>query len=278
MTEKGVHIEGVDYYTLTERPQSGNGHPERHVLLAHALMSNLHMYDQTVKALTNAGFTTIRFDHIGHNNTPAPSSNASYHMDDLTRHMHQLVEATTGQKHLHAVIGCSIGGVLALRYAMLYPGNVEKVISIAAPGIVTPEPSKALWSQRIEQFEEDSRSGGSVLCHATVNRWFPGERAEDDSVRAEALSHVKTCSLAGYKMLADTIRDYDYGDEVRGIRDVKCLVVAGSEDSAVSPGLLKDVASRIVGAEFVRMEGAGHLPPMHKVEELNGMMLAFLEG
>ena len=276
MTEKRVDIDGVDYYTLVEGPQSKH-QPEQYVLLCHALMSNSHMYDRTVRALNDAGYTTIRFDHVGHNDTPAPShNNASYHMDDITRHMHQLVEATTDQKHLHAVIGCSIGGVLALRYAMLYPEDVDKIIAIAAPGITTPEASKALWSQRIDIFEEDSRTQGHRLCHATVNRWFPGERPEDDAIRAEALSHVKTCSLGGYKLLADTIRDYDYGEEVREIKGVKCLIVAGGEDSAVSPGLLKDVASRIVGAEYVRMEGAGHLPPMHKAEEFNRTMLEFL--
>ncbi|EME46437.1 hypothetical protein DOTSEDRAFT_33049 [Dothistroma septosporum NZE10] len=278
MTEKRVDIDGLKYYAMVERPSSRR-RSERYVLLCHALMSNLHMYDRTVKALNNAGYTTIRFDHIGHNNTRPPSEDdASFHMDDITRHMHQLVEAVTNQQHVDAVIGCSIGGVLALRYAMLYPDDVDSTISIAAPGITTPEASKPLWTQRIEQFEDDVRTCSDSLCHATVNRWFPGGRPEDDAVRTEALSHVQTCSLKGYKSLADTIRDYDYGEEVRGIRNVKCLVVAGSEDSAVSPGLLKDVASRIVDAKYVKMEGAGHLPPMHKVEEFNGMMLGFLQS
>lgn len=171
MTEKQVNRNGIDYYTLVERPQS-NGRPAQLVLLCHALMSNLQMYDYTDQALNDAGYPTIRFDHIGHNNTPAPpDENASFHMDDLTRHMHQLVQATTSQKHLHAMIGCSIGGVLALIYAMMYPQDVEKVISIAAPGIANPEASKVPWSQRIEHFEGNVRTGGDGLCRATVNRW-----------------------------------------------------------------------------------------------------------
>lgn len=276
MSERHVELDGVSYYTLLEQP-SGNPQDAPIVLLCHALMSNLHMYDDTVKALNNAGYTTLRFDHIGHNKTPAPQDEqASFHTDDITRHMHALVEHITGQSKVRAVIGCSIGGVLALRYAMLYPHDVAQVISIAAPGITSPEAAKQLWSQRIAQFEHDQRTGSDELCHATVNRWFPGKRAADDDVRAESLKHVRTCSLRGYRILADAIRNYDYAEEVRAISGVGCLIVAGGEDSAVSPGLLKDLSSKVSGARFVKMEGAGHLPPMHQVREFNEMMLSFL--
>src|ERR1700712_3605779 len=99
-------------------------------------MSNLHMWDATAKALNEAGYRTLRYDHVGHHNTPpAHNADASYHMDDLTRQAHQLVKERTGQSRVKAVVGCSIGGVVALRYAMLFPNDVDKIISIAAPGI-----------------------------------------------------------------------------------------------------------------------------------------------
>jgi len=197
-------------------------------------------------------------------------------MDAITRHGHQLIKARTGQSHAKAVIGCSIGGVIALRYAMLFPDDVDKVISIAAPGITSPQRAASLWSQRIEQFEKDVKSGDDTLCHATVNRWFPGGRTEDDAVRAEALQHVKTCSLSGYKLLADTIRGYDYAGEVASIKNVECFVVAGDEDGACDPDHLRDVAGEIKGADFDIIKTAGHLPPMHRPEEFNKLMLKFL--
>ncbi|KAK5133597.1 hypothetical protein LTR08_007545 [Meristemomyces frigidus] len=274
--EAHVELEGINYYTLLE--QATNGAKEAPcVLLCHALMSNLHMWDATVKTLNEAGCCTLRYDHVGHRNTPPPhGALATYHMDDLTRHAHQLVKARTGQSHLKAVIGCSIGGVLALRYAMMFPQDVDKIISIAAPGIATPEASKALWTERIEQFEQDLETGNVSLCHATVMRWFPGARSEDDAVRAEALKHVKMCSIQGYKVLADTIRDYDYAGEVGGI-GLECLVVAGDEDAAGDPGRLKEVAGMIKGAQFVVMDRTGHLPPMHQAEQFGEKMMRFLE-
>ena len=273
--EAHVELDGVKYYTLLEQPPNG-ALDAPCVLLVHALMSNLLMWDATVRILNHAGYRTIRYDHIGHRHTLPPQDlKASYHMDDLTRHAHQIVKARTGQSHLKAIIGCSIGGVVALRYAMMFPTDVDKIVSIAAPGIVTPEASKILWTERIEQFEQDLKHGSDSLCAATITRWFPGARPEDNAVRAEALAHVKMCSIDGYKVLADTIRDYDYAGEVGGI-DMECLVVAGAEDKAGDPGRLREVASMITGAQFVLMDRTGHLPPMHKVEEFGEVMMQFL--
>ena len=195
--------------------------------------------------------------------------------------MHTLVTKLVNQTLLKAVIGCSIGGVLALRYAMLYPSEVETAISLCAPGIKSLEKSKPLWTQRIQQFETDEREGTDTLCRATVERWLPGDEPHDEAVRAEALEHVKTCSLEGYRVLADAIRGYDYSDQLGRLEGVKCVVVAGGRDGAVDAEVLRDVAKRIHaprGARFVLMEDAGHIPPMHRAEEFEALVLATLEG
>lgn len=116
MAESNVEVEGINYHTIFEPPDSQDKDAPC-VLLVHALMSNLNMYDSTVRALHKAGYSTLRYDHVGHHNTPPPqtatterrmsiSGQLAYHMDDLTRHMHQLVKERTGQTHLAAVIGC----------------------------------------------------------------------------------------------------------------------------------------------------------------------------
>ncbi|KAF2215935.1 hypothetical protein CERZMDRAFT_94322 [Cercospora zeae-maydis SCOH1-5] len=276
MAEKIIYIDGIEYYTLQEKPSASQHNANPPVLLCHALMSNLHMWDSTVKALNRASYTTIRFDHLGHNKTLPPHNlKASFHMDDIARHMRQLVVSVTGQPKVKAVIGCSIGGVLALRYAILYPNDVENIISIAAPGIAAPVKAHKLWSQRIMQFEKDVTDGSDVLCRQTVERWFPGSRARDVDVRERALPLVKTCSLSGYRILADTIRDYDYEADV-GKVEAKTLIVAGSEDGAASSDDLRGLSGKIAGAEYVCMDGAGHLPPMHMPEEFEELMLRFL--
>jgi pimeloyl-ACP methyl ester carboxylesterase len=271
-----LQIDSITYNYLLEGP------PNRPILLLiHALMSNLHMWDSTVRALTQANYQTLRFDHIGHNLTPPPTDPSQpYTTETITHHMHTLVAQATNQPNLKAVIGCSIGGVLALRYAMLYPFEVETAISLCAPGITSLEKAKPLWTQRIQQFEADEREGTDTLCRATVERWLPGDEPHDEAVRAEALEHVKTCTLEGYKVLADAIRGYDYSDQLGRLDGVNCVVVAGGRDGAVDAELLRDVAAQIhapEGARFVLMEDAGHIPPMHRADAFEALVLTALE-
>jgi 3-oxoadipate enol-lactonase len=279
MTTTNIHVEvdGITYHTHLSGP------PNRPlILLIHALMSNNHMWDSTVRALNAANYRTLRFDHIGHNLTPPPTdSSRTYSTEDITHHMHSIVQQVTNQSKLKAVIGCSIGGVLALRYAMLFPADVELVISLCAPGIKSLEKNKPLWTQRIEQFETDVQRGENSLCRATVDRWLPGDSPHDAAVRAEALAHVKTCSLEGYRVLADAIRGYDYSDQLDRLAGVECLVVAGGRDGAVDAEVLRDLAAQIhepEGARFVLTEDAGHIPPMHRAEEFERLVLDALEG
>lgn len=265
-----VKIDGISYHALL----AGDPQSQPLIILIHALMSSLEMWDPTIPILQKAGYATLRFNHIGHSSTPAPSSpSSSFSMDDITHHIHHLISKTTGQRKVFAIMGCSISGVLALRYAMLYPNSVQKSISIAAPGIKTPEKAKALWAERIRKFEQGQ---GEELCQQTVQRWFPGSLPRDLAAREVSLGHVRQCSMEGYKVLAEAISNYDFEEGVQGISGTECLILAGTEDGAIDVEGLRELSGRIEGAEFVRLEGAGHLPPLHMAGEFEGVLMGFL--
>ena len=291
-----ILLDGIAYSVLLNSPPPGIPQKGETILLIHALMSNSHMYDHTVSTLTQAGYTTIRVDLVGHGETPPPPENGGegvrLHLDDVKNHMHRIVEEALGMgkgQKLKAVIGCSVGGLLALRYAMLFPEGVEKVVAVTTPGMAAQKAGNELWARRVEQFRADVRDGTQELAEGTVRRWFPArstldtdgkDEDEDEAVRREALEQVKTCTFEGYRIMADAIRDYDYEEDVRGIQTnrVDVLVVAGSEDVSVPPKVLKDLAAEIPGARYVCMEGAGHLPPMHRAEEFEEIVVPFLGG
>ncbi|KAK4569328.1 hypothetical protein LTR86_003090 [Recurvomyces mirabilis] len=277
LAEEVVEIDGINYYTLLEQPTNARKDAPV-VLLVHALMSSHRMWDATVKTLTTNGYRTLRYDHIGHNKTSASAKDQTqdFHMDDLTHHAHTIVKARTGHQDLKAVVGCSIGGTIAFRYAQLFSDDVEFIISLCSPGVRAPAAAQDLWAQRIKLFEEDVETGKHELADQTIARWFPGDRREDDAVRAESLGHVLNCSFAGYRALADAIRDYDYEDQIAATGSVKTLVLAGQEDKAADAVMLEDVADKIPGAEFGKFEETGHLPPMQKPEEFGERMMGFL--
>jgi len=280
MTEKIIKIDHVEYYTLYEQPK--NASPDAPlVVLCHALMANHHMYDATVPALHSAGYRTLRYDHVGHGRSPKPPSELLtgplFHFDDMTKHMRRIVQAVTGDTKISAIIGCSMGGVLAVRYTMLFPGEVQTVLSLDAPGMTALEVAKPQWTDRIMMFEKDVKNGTDELARATVQRWLPGDEERSKKARELALLQTKSCSLDGYKVCADAIRDYDYTDQLSTIKGTRVLVLAGSRDPAIGPKeVLEDAARRIPGSKYIWLEGAGHLPPLHSPEEFNKITLDFL--
>ena len=68
------------------------------VLLSHALMADLRMWDSTVKALNEKGYDCIRYDHVGHggkNGTGRKSEEwkgRRWHFDEFARHMKMIVD------------------------------------------------------------------------------------------------------------------------------------------------------------------------------------------
>lgn len=265
-----MDIDGIKFNLRHE------GDPDKPlVVLCHALMSNLHMWDSTVAALTKAGFSTLRYDHIGHGQTSTPAADqvGKIHFDAFCRHIHDMVEKTTPGKPPFGFIGCSMGGVLALRYALLYPGALTKVVSCDAPGMTSLEESKPKWRERIELFRSQ---GVEALARITVDRWFPDPCSP--AVREEALGHTTTCTLAGYVTCAEGIMNYDYTSELSKIQTEHVMVLAGENDEAIGPPeILVDVAAKIRGARHVAMPDTGHIPPMHSAEEFERIVISFLQ-
>jgi 3-oxoadipate enol-lactonase len=265
--------------------------PRPLILLTHALMANHSMYDSTVAFLTTHGYDTLRYDHLGHNSTGTSTSSwkeRKWHFDDFTRHMDHLVKHFTSSREaqLIAIVGCSMGGVLALRYAMTSSyakSNTDtqtnsplKIISIGAPGMKSLSSSIPKWKERVSLFRT---TGVDDLASLTAKRWFPPPVSPETLSSAEQM--CRTCTLLGYEKCAEAITNYDYEsqgqlDDLAARKTADVLIIRGENDEAVGPkGILLDVAW-VVGGRFVEMKEVGHLPPMHDPEGFEGILLDFL--
>ena len=271
MAGQRISVEGIDFNVMHE-----GDHQQPLVVLMHALMSNLHMWDSTVKALHDAGFSTLRYDYPGHGNTAAPAANKahSYRFDDFVRHISDIVQTVAPGTKPFGMIGCSIGGVLVLRYAMMYGGEVTKIMSCNAPGIKTIEASKQKWQDRVSQYRA---SGVEPLAKATVDRWFPDPCPA--GVKEEALKHTTSCSLLGYECCAEAVMNFDYASDLDKIQSEEVVILVGENDANIGPHqILQDVARQVKGARYIEMPDTGHIPPMHQTQVFEGIMLDFLKS
>jgi len=88
---------------------------------------------------------------------------------------------------------------------------------------------------------------------------------------------VESCTLDGYEICAWATMNFDYTDQLHRITDGQnVMVLAGEKDGNIGPrDVLVDVSQRIEGSEYVLLEGAGHIPPMHP-DVFEPVMLGFL--
>ena len=83
---------------------------------------------------------------------------------DMMRLQHELLGAL-GVERLHAVIGSSMGGMLALEYATLFPGFVARLIAISASGMTHPFAIALRRVQRRAVTLDPAWRGGSYYDH-----------------------------------------------------------------------------------------------------------------
>jgi 3-oxoadipate enol-lactonase len=288
-------IDGIDfhiYFFLSSKPGRKSNNP--FVVLSHALMADHHMWASTIHALTNAGYDVYTYDHIGHGMTGSQTQtwqDRGWRFDDFTLHIHEIIQALRPGETPVAVVGCSMGGVLALRYAMKHDlGSTKgkkadekqksdkklKIVAIGAPGMKALEASIPKWEERLTLFREE---GVDRLAHLTAARWVPNPAPPGLRERVEEMCRRTT--LDGYERCVAAIVDYDYQskgqlEELASAPNIDVLVIRGENDEAVGPKSILETVARRAGGRFVEMKGVGHVSPMHDPDEFERILLEFL--
>ncbi len=163
---------GRIYYEVT-----GAGPP---VLLIHAGVANLRMWDGQVEALRHR-FKFIRFDTRGFGRT------VSEHVEFSNRRDALAVLDAAGEHSAH-VVGLSRGGYIALDLAVEHPDRVLS-LTVAAGGVSGFEPSAEStvdWDE-VESWE-DAKDWERLTAFETAH-WFdgPGQPADRGDPVARAL-------------------------------------------------------------------------------------------
>lgn len=101
----------------------------RSVVLMHGKNFCGATWESSIKALSDAGYRVIAPDQIGFCSSSKPD-HYQYSFQQLATNTHQLLEKLGIQKA--TVIGHSTGGMLATRYALMFPEQTEQL------GLVNP--------------------------------------------------------------------------------------------------------------------------------------------
>jgi 2-succinyl-6-hydroxy-2,4-cyclohexadiene-1-carboxylate synthase len=222
---------------------------------------------------------TISVDLPGHGGSSAPATPARYALhrfaDDLAHVLDVLgVERT-------AVLGYSLGGRAALRFALHHPTRVAAlVLESASPGILDPAERAARVASDAALADAIERDGVAAF----VDRW---ERlplwASQVSLPQETRARLRAQRMANRAHgLAHSLRGAGAGAEPPvlqrlGELRVPTLLVAGALDETYV-ALARHMHTAIPGAALAVVPDAGHAVHLERPAALAALVTAFLDG
>ena len=244
------------------------------VLLLHAGIADSRMWLPQIEALEAAGYRVIAPDLRGYGERrlePAPFS-----------HVRDVEEALDGPA---AVVGCSLGGRVALELALHRPDLVERLVLIAPglPGWDWSDETRAGWAE-----EEAAYEAGDLetAAEASVRLWVDGPGRSPDEVDSETRTLATAMVLRSYEMQEgaweEGAREAEVLETPAGDRlnEIRCptLVLVGEHDVADMRGIAAHLAEAIEGARLVTIAKAAHLPSLERTDEVNALLHDFLAG
>jgi pimeloyl-ACP methyl ester carboxylesterase len=272
-------------------PPKPNG---KTVVLLHGKNFSGAYWEDTARALAERGYRVVIPDQLGFGKSSKPE-HFQFTLHALATHTRELLDALGVQTA--SVVGHSMGGMLATRFALMFPERVERLALVNPIGL---EDWKRYVPYRTvdELHRSELASTPEGIREYMRQSYFAGEwKPEYDSlVRMLAgwtrgPDHARIAWLAAltFDMVFTQPVLYEFPDLrvptllLIGQRDRTALGKAWAPEAVKSqlgdyPSLGKRAAEAIPQATLVELPGVGHLPQVEAFDRYLEALVQFLAG
>jgi pimeloyl-ACP methyl ester carboxylesterase len=242
----------------------GKGAP---VILIHGGFGDGRMWDPQFEPLSQA-FRVIRYDHRGFGKSSAPTQ-AYSPVADLVKLMEHLELKRAN------LVGNSMGGTIALDFALQQPDRTGAVVVIASAARGYPVPEENV--KRVDLVMRTAREKGPT---AAVPLWLQHPMVTVAMSHAAAGPLVRTMVEDNQKMF---VTDHWPNEQmsppaferIAGL-NANVLFIVGDRDVASVRAGAEASAARIKKAKVVTIKDADHLPHMEKPAEVNKLLVEYI--
>jgi 3-oxoadipate enol-lactonase len=168
----------------------------------------------------------------------------------------------------------SMGGYIALDLVKAAPERILGLILMDTRETPDSEEARLGRMKSIEDIERESST--REVEDAMLPKLLSEGSRTDENLVALTRSLMASTSVPGAIAALHAMASRSDSSDLLPAIDVPSLIVVGEEDSITPPSDAERIASRIRRSSLVRIEGAAHLPPVEKPQELNREIETFL--
>jgi homoserine O-acetyltransferase len=259
------------------------------------------------KMIDPAKFFLIAVDALGDGVSSSPSNSSSQHgprfpaisITDMVDTEYRMATETLHLKHLHAVMGISMGGMQTFAWMVKYPTFMD----LAIPIVGSPRPTSydlLVWQAEVEAAQDDPMyQGGNYeqppklpmvefihQMNLSTPAHYAGTVNRKDYVREQQGYYTKgilpfdandwvaqLAAIIGH----DVAQGGSLEDAAKKVK-AKVLVVAAAQDHMVNPRPALDFAPLIAAKTLILESDCGHLSPGCEAAKMYPVVRAFLDG
>jgi pimeloyl-ACP methyl ester carboxylesterase len=237
------------------------------VLLLHGLGSAGADWFFQFEALSKAEFRVLAPDLRGFGRSSAPPKVT---VKDMADDMAIFLDKTNASP-AH-VAGISMGGTVALQFALDHPEMVRKLVLVNTFARLSPQ-SLGEILYLVTRLFLTSLMGPEKQAEMVAKRVFPHPNQE--SLRNNLRQRILHTNPCAYRSALQSLQKFDVLSRLKEL-SMPVLVVTGAEDTTVPPRVQEEMAKAIPGARHVIVEGSGHGIIADNPEAFNRILVEFL--
>ena len=269
------------------KPASPNG---RTVELLHGANFCAATWGDTIGTLREAGYRVIALDQIGFCKSSKPES-YQFSFQQLATNTKALLDSLGISRA--TIIGHSMGGMLAIRYALMFSDNVEQVVLVNPLGLEDWQAAGVPFVDLDKTFEAEKRTSFDSIKQYQLKFYYAGEwKPEYDrwvGMLAGMYAGPGTTEVAWSRArAAEMIFTQPVVHELDRVRAPTLLLIGQKDRTAPGaaraapevagklgnyPALGRAAAARIPKATLVEFPNLGHAPQIQAPAQFNDALL-----
>lgn len=263
------------------------------IVLLHGKNFNGAYWETTIKALTKEGFRVIVPDQIGFGKSSKPD-NFQYTFQQLAENTKKLLDHLGIEKA--TILGHSMGGMLATRFALMYPETTEKLVLENPIGLedwklVVPYKPVDWW------YESELKQNYQNIKSYQMANYYDGKWNADFQKWAELgagwtsapdYARVAWNSALMYDMIFTQPVLYEF----KNIKSPTLLIIGTRDKTAIGKPLVSEEIRKTMGnylelgkktqktipnAKLVEVPNTGHLPHIESFDQFIKPLIVFLK-